>query len=104
MQTTSKHCSEIAIKEGSKNRVKIGRQGVISESRRGEFGSEGSKDGNEVLKAFGAELLLFSEDSFHSSELSLQPKLLLLVYFNRRPIGRTAENRRSGCLHPLFGN
>ena len=78
-------------------------KGVISRDWREKFGSEGTKDGKEVLMAFGAKLLLFSKDSFHSSELSLQPKLLLLEYFNRRPTERTAGNRGRGCLHPLFG-
>ena len=53
--------------------------------------------------AFGTELLLFSKHSFHSNELSLQPKLLLLEYFKRRATGRAAGNRGTGCLHPLFG-
>ena len=40
---------------------------MISGSRKEKFGSEGSKDGKEVLMAFGVELLLFSKDSFHNS-------------------------------------
>ena len=34
--------------------------------------------------ALGTELILFSKNTFHSSELDLQTLLLLLKYFNRR--------------------
>jgi len=52
---------------------------------------------------FYIELLLLLKNTLHSGDLFLQTLLHLLKCCNRRLTRGATRNRRSGCLHSLFG-